>query len=126
MKVKQTIRQILIQASLTQVLVFAYNFYAFQSLEMAALSTVALVLFVGVYSGALGVLLLGRGGGISKILAVSFLTSLFVTLTFVAYPQLGLVVEWWILFLLLFFSGIIAYGLSHEPDRSKYQDDQTY
>ena len=119
MKVKQTIMRILIMASLTQLLVFAYNFYAFQSLEQAALSTAALVLFIGIYGGTLGILLLGRGGGISKMLAVSFLTSLLVTLTFVVYPQMGLVVEWYILFGLLFISGLIAHGLVYEPPQKE-------
>jgi magnesium-transporting ATPase (P-type) len=48
---------------------------------------------------------------------VSFLTAVLVTLTFVIYPVLGLVVEWYVLFGLLFMSGLIAYGLSWEPRR---------
>ena len=119
MRVKQTVVRILIMTSLTQLLVFAYNFYAFQSLEQAALSTAALVLFIGIYGGTLGILLLGRGGGISKMLAVSFLTSLLVTLTFVVYPQMGLVVEWYILFGLLFISGLIAHGLVYESPQKE-------
>lgn len=123
MRVKQIIIRILLQASLTQLLVFAWNFAAFQSLEQAAISTIALVLFIGLYGGTLSILLLGRGGGISKILAVSFMTSLLVTLTFIIYPQLGLVVEWYILFGLLFLSGIMAYALAWEPQK---QEDYRY
>ena len=119
MRVKQIIIRILLQAALTQLFVFVYNFAAFQSLEMAAMSTAALVLFIGIYGGTLGILLLGRGGGISKILAVSFLTSLLVTLTFIIYPGLGLVVEWYILFGLLFISGLIAHGLVYETPQKE-------
>ena len=126
MRVKILIRTILIQAALTQLLVFAWNFYAFQSLEQAAISTAALVLFIGIYGGALGILLIGRSGGIPKIIAVSFLVSGLVTLTFFFYPQLGLVVEWYVLFMLLFISGLIAYGLSYEPKRRQDEYGETY
>lgn len=118
MTVKVAVRQILIQAALTSLLVFAWNAYAYQSLEQAAVSTAALVLFIGLYGGALSILLLGRGGGISKMIAVSGLTSALVTITFIFYPLLGLVVEWYVLFALLFVSGLIAFALSYEPDRS--------
>jgi hypothetical protein len=117
MNVKLTIRTILIQSALTQVLIFAWNFYEFQSLEQAAISATALVLFIGLYGGALSILLLGRVSGLTKMVIVSFLTAVLVTLTFVIYPVLGLVVEWYVLFGLLFMSGLIAYGLSWEPRR---------
>ena len=116
MQIKVIIRQVLIQAALTQVLVFAWNFYAFQSLEQAAISTAALVLFISIYGGALSILLLGRSGGITKMIAVSGLVSFLVTLTFIFYPHLGLVVDWYVLFLFLFLAGLIAYGLSYEPE----------
>ena len=116
MNIKMDITRVLIQASLTQVFIFVYNFYLYQSLEQAAISVIAIVFFTGLYVIILGTILLGRGGGISKILVISFLTSFLVTLTFVIYPQqLGLVVEWWILFILLFVSGLVAYGLAYEP-----------
>ena len=117
MNVKVTIRTILIQSALTQVLIFAWNFYEFQSLEQAAISATALVLFIGLYGGALSILLLGRVSGLTKMVIVSFLTAVLVTLTFVIYPVLGLVVEWYVLFGILFMSGLIAYGLSWEPRR---------
>ena len=117
MNVKVTIRIILIQSALTQVLIFAWNFYEFQSLEQAAISAAALVLFISLYGGALNILLLGRVSGLTKMVIVSFLTALLVTLTFVIYPILGLVVEWYVLFGILFMSGLIAYGLSWEPRR---------
>ena len=120
MNVKVTIRTILIQSALTQVLIFAWNFYEFQTLEQAAISAAALVLFISLYGGALSILLLGRVSGLTKMVIVSFLTALLVTLTFVIYPvQLGLVVEWYVLFGILFMSGLIAYGLSYEPQRSQ-------
>ena len=115
MNVKVTIRTILIQSTLTQVLIFAWNFYEFQSLEQAAISAAALVLFISLYGGALSILLLGRVSGLTKMIIVSFLTALLVTLTFVIYPVLGLVVEWYVLFGILFMSGLISHGLSYEP-----------
>ncbi len=117
MNVKVIIKTILIQSALTQVLIFTWNFYEFQSLEQAAISAAALVLFISLYGGALSILLLGRVGGLTKMVIVSFLTAFLVTLTFVIYPILGLVVEWYVLFGILFFSGLIAYGLSYEPQR---------
>ena len=117
MNVKVTIRTILIQSALTQVLIYAWNFYEFQSLEQAAISAAALILFISLYGGALSILLLGRVSGLTKMVIVSFLTALLVTLTFVIYPVLGLVVEWYVLFGILFMSGLIAYGLSWEPRR---------
>ena len=117
MNVIQPIRQILIQAALTQVLVFAWNFYAFQSLEQAAISTAALVLFIGIYGGALTIVLLSRYGGILKMIGISAVTSFLVTLTFIFYPFLGLVVEWYVLFALLFVSGLISHFLSYDFDR---------
>ena len=119
MNVKVTIRTILIQSALTQVLIYAWNFYEFQSLERAAISAAALVLFISLYGGALSILLLGRVSGLTKMVVVSFLTALLVTLTFVIYPVLGLTVEWYVLFGILFMSGLIAYGLSYEPQRSQ-------
>jgi len=117
MNVKMTIRTILIQSALTQILIFAWNFYELESLEQAAISAAALVLFISLYGGALSILLLGRVSGLAKMVIVSFLTALLVTLTFVLYPILGLVVEWYVLFGILFFSGLIAYGLSYQPER---------
>ena len=125
MNIKMDVTRVLIQASLTQVFIFVYNFYLYQSLEQAAVSVVAIVFLTGLYGGTLGIILLGRGEGLLKILVVSFLTSFLVTLTFVIYPQqLGLVVEWWVLFLLLFISGLIAYGLSYDPHRRKNNEVQ--
>ena len=117
MNVKMTTRIILIQSALTQVLIFAWNFYEFQTLERAAISAGALVLFISLYGGALSILLLGRVSGLTKMVIVSFLTALLVTITFMVYPVLGLVVEWYVLFGILFMSGLIAYGLSWEPRR---------
>ena len=119
MNVKVTIRTILIQSALTQVLILAWNFYEYESLEQAAISATALILFIGLYGGALSILLLGRVSGLTKMVIVSFLTALLVTLTFVIYPVLGLVVEWYVLFGILFMSGLISYGLSYEPQRSQ-------
>lgn len=125
MNVKVTIRTILIQSALTQVLIFAWNFYEFQSLEQAAISAAALVLFISLYGGALSILLLGRVSGLTKMVIVSFLTALLVTLTFVIYPVLGLTVEWYVLFGILFMSGLISYGLSYEP-REGRSNEQTF
>ena len=122
MNVKVTIRTILIQSALTQVLILAWNFYEYESLEQAAISATALILFIGLYGGALSILLLGRVSGLTKMVIVSFLTALLVTLTFVIYPVLGLVVEWYVLFGILFMSGLIAYGLSYEPQRSQHYE----
>ena len=118
MNVKVTIRTILIQSALTQVLIFAWNFYEFQSLEQTAISAAALVLFISLYGGALSILLLGRVSGLTKMVIVSFLTAVLVTLTFVIYPVLGLSVEWYVLFGILFMSGLISYGLSYEPQEA--------
>ena len=124
MNVKVTIRIILIQSALTQVLIFAWNFYEFQSIEQAAISAAALVLFISLYGGALSILLLGRVSGLTKMVIVSFFVSLFVTLTFVIYPVvLGLTVEWYVLFGILFMAGLISYGLSYEPTRTEARVD---
>jgi hypothetical protein len=126
MQIKVIIRQILIQAALTQILIFVWNYYAYQSLEQAAMSTAALVLFISLYGGALTILLLGRVGGISKMILVSALVSFLVTITFIFYPQLGLVVEWYVLFLFLFLAGLIAYGLSYESGGPNIEQDEIF
>ncbi|GAG08755.1 unnamed protein product, partial [marine sediment metagenome] len=117
MKIRVPIATVLIQSALTQVFIFGYFLYKYETIQQATISGAALVGFTSLYGIALGVLLFRRVGRWAGMVIVSFLTSALVTLTFMIYSELGLVVEWYVLFGLLFLAGLMAHGLLYQPQR---------
>lgn len=111
MKIIYQITHAILQGALTSTLVYFWGLVQTWNIEQAAISTGGLVLFLGIYGIILNVMFYHRLEGIVKLMLVSIMSSLFVTLTFILYPGLGLVLEWWVLLFLLLFSAGIAHLL---------------
>ena len=119
MKIKYAIKLTLIQGSLTALIVYLYGLINTFDFEQAALSTGALVLFLGVFNAIFGLLLYNRLDGLLKALVVSVFSSLLTTLVFILYPELGLSIEWYLLLVLLIFSAIFAHLLLYSDNKNK-------
>ncbi len=99
----------ILQGALTSTMIYLWGFLQTWSLEQAALSTGALVMFLGLFGIILNTMLYGRTSGFLKLVVISVISSLLVTFTFVLYPELGLAIDWYILLSVL----ILAAGFAH-------------
>jgi len=110
MKIAFLIARAAIQSVFSQLILLLYVVSTTLSPESALGMTATLFVCLGTLNILFGVLLLRIPAMLTGVL-LPFLTSLVTTLILVLYPSLGFQIDFWILFAVLFFSGITAHVL---------------
>ena len=98
------------QAGLTSILLWVWQFYIFNDIYKAFQSQLILVFFIATFGMGFGILFHSLSTAL-RVFATSVATAIMVTLVLVVYPQFGFVVEWYILFGILTLSGVLAHAL---------------
>lgn len=118
MRIIYQVTHAVLQGALTSTMIYLWGFLQTWNIEQAALSTGALVLFLGIYNVIINIAFIGKSLGMVKPVITSIVSSLLTTLTFWIYPDLGLVIEWYLLLGVLLFAAVIAHVLLYGVGRS--------
>ena len=110
MNLKYSFTHTLIQSSLTAILLIVWQFYVLDDVFEAMRSQIILVFFIGLFGLGFGILFL-KLDPLLRTIVTSVMTALMVTLVLVVYPQFGYDFEWYILFIILMLSGVLAHAL---------------
>lgn len=111
MRIVYTLTHAILQGALTSTLVYFWGFVQTWDIGQAAVSTGGLVMFLMIYGVILNALVYGRIHGTIKVVLLSAMSSVLVTVTFLVYPELGLVLPWYMLLGVLLLSAVIAHIL---------------
>ena len=124
MRASYIIAYSLITSGLTELFLLTWQILSFESLSAileASGSYIMLLACVTVYGGLTSLLLRDKSWMI-RLVTVPLVSSFLTTISVVVYPEIGLTgFEWYILFILLFLSGVLAhivlYGTDARMDR---------
>jgi hypothetical protein len=107
MKILFSITQAILQAAIAQMFLLGYSLYTMMDIPLAVTTTATLLFFLGLYQIGLGVLFL-RAPQLTKLILIPLISSLLTAVTLALYPALGFTMDFWVLFTVLFISGILS------------------
>jgi len=127
MKVSYTISQILMQSSLAEILLIAWQLYEIRTIPETLQFTGTLLMLIGTFSFALSMLcIMFRLGYILRAIITTVGTSALVTIALFLVPELGVSAEWYVIFGVMLFSAIISHMLLYSAGATaQHQEKQT-